>query len=87
MTTRNENPFSRFTTECDKARAALREHMSRHGLSEEGGWRIHEFTRENEGRTELVMRPVHSHLTAPPDLECKCAIDMSLKASHDCVDE
>jgi len=83
MSTKRENPFLRFAAECDEARKKLREHMANHGLAE--GWRIHEFTRESAGRVELVMRPVHSHLAAPEQLECKCAIEQAgLKASHDC---
>ena len=49
--------------------------MAERGLREEDGWRIHEFTRQADGRTELVMRPIHRHLEAPPDMECVCAID------------
>jgi hypothetical protein len=65
--------FSKFTGHCEDARAALRKHMAEQGLRPEDGWRIHEFTRESDGHTELVMRPVHRDLTS--ELECACSID------------
>lgn len=49
--------------------------MAQLGLREQDGWTIHEFTRDLNGRTELVMRPLHPHLPAPPDVECTCTID------------
>ena len=59
--------------------------MADRALRIEDGWRIHEFTRQMDGRMELVMRPVHSRLSAPPDLECWCAIDEPSSAvSSDC---
>jgi hypothetical protein len=88
MSTKQENPFWRFASECDEARKALRGHMVRHGLGEDSGWRIYEFTREVDGRTELVMRPVHSHLNPPSKLECKCTIHQEeLTVSHGCQDD
>jgi hypothetical protein len=49
--------------------------MDRHGLLEGDGWQIYEFTRQVDGRTELVLRPVHTQLTPPQDLECTCHLD------------
>ncbi len=60
---------------CAEARAALQRHMLEHGLLEKDGWAIYEFVRESDGRTELVMRPIHRELPAPSDFECMCSID------------
>lgn len=75
MTLREERLSAEFGARCEEARAALRRHMAERDLRERDGWRIHEFTRHAPGRIELVMRPVHRELTAPPDLECVCSID------------
>jgi hypothetical protein len=74
MNTRDELLSREFGARCEDARAALRKHMAERGLRKEDGWRVHEFTRHVNGHTELVMRPIHSHLAAP-DLECLCIID------------
>ena len=75
MDARDQSLSSQFGARCDEARATLRRHMLVRGLREQDGWRIHEFIRQVEGRTELVMQPVHGQLTTPPDLECVCTID------------
>jgi hypothetical protein len=75
MNARDERLSAEFAARCEEARATLQKHMAILGLRAEDGWRVHEFTRQAEGRTELVMRPVHRHLSAPPDLECVCMID------------
>lgn len=67
--------YPELSAKCGEARNALREHMGRHGLLEGDGWRIYEFTRQVGGRTELVLRPVHSRLTAPEELECTCHLE------------
>ena len=72
---RDEDLSVAFAAKCDEARKALRKRMSEHGFSETAGWRVYEFTRQVEGRTELVMRPMHRELTAPAELECACIID------------
>ena len=64
-----------FSAECSAAREHLRRVMASHGLHEREGWRIGESTRHVSGRTELVMRPVHRTLAAPPELECIVSID------------
>ena len=64
-----------FTQKYATARATLRREMDQRGLTQDSGWRIAEFTREVEGRIELVMRPVHSRLAAPEGLECVVSID------------
>jgi|RhiMetdeSRZDD1v2_1073273.scaffolds.fasta_scaffold130314_3 hypothetical protein len=74
MDARDQRLFSEFAGKCDEARTTLRKHMTDRGLHERDGWTIHEFTRQIEGRTEIVMRPIHRHLDAP-DLECTCEID------------
>ena len=64
-----------FAAKCEEARSDLRKRMAEHGLHEKDGWRIHESMREAKGGTLIVMRPIHSKLAAPPDLECNCSID------------
>ena len=74
-----------FAARCNEARARLRSHMEERGLHERDGWKIHEFTRQVDGRMELVMRPLHRTLTAPEGLECVVTIDEpSFTASLDC---
>lgn len=75
MDSRDQRLFAEFAGKCDEARATLRQHMRDRGLHEQDGWMIHEFTRQIEGRTEIVMRPIHRQLDAPSELECTCEID------------
>jgi hypothetical protein len=75
MNSRDDGLFSEFSGRCEEARATLRGHMRERGLREQDGWTIHEFTRQVDGHTEIVMRPMHRHLDPPPGLECKCEID------------
>jgi hypothetical protein len=75
MDSRDQRLFSEFAGKCEEARVTLRKHMSDRGLREQDGWTIHEFTRQIEGRTEIVMRPIHRHLDPPSELECSCEID------------
>ena len=72
---RDEDAFRQFSSRCEDARAQLLRHMADRGLLAEDGWRIFEFTRQVGERLELVARPVHHRLPAPPDLECACIID------------
>ena len=67
--------YPELSAKCDKAREALREHMARRGLLEGHGWSIYEFTRQVGEHTELVLRPVHTGLSAPDELECTCRIE------------
>ena len=64
-----------FAAKCEEARATLRAHMERRGLTEKGGWRITESVRHRAGRTEMVLRPIHLRLDPPEDLECVVTID------------
>jgi hypothetical protein len=85
MKSQDDRLFSEFASRCEEARANLRQHMSDRGLREKDGWSIHEFTRQLEGRTAIVMRPIHRHLDAPPGLECMCEIDEpGSRTSADC---
>jgi hypothetical protein len=54
----------------EAARAYLWREMNARGLFEHDGWRILETTRDMAGRTELVLRPVHTFLPSPEGLEC-----------------
>lgn len=64
-----------FAAKCEEARAMLRGHMEARGLFEKDGWRINESIRHRQGRTELVLRPIHLRLNAPEGLECVVGID------------
>ena len=77
MNARDKNLSRELGLKCDEARAALEKHMTERGLREEDGWWIYECTRQANGYTELVMRPMHRKLTPPSDLECVCIIDES----------
>ena len=60
--------------ERDRARRYLWSEMEKLGLREKDGWSITEFTREDKGGTQIVMRPMHRHLPAPHGLECVVGI-------------
>ena len=64
-----------FSAKREEARATLRYHMDKRGLREGDGWRISESIRHREGKTELVLRPIHLRLDSPVDLECIVTID------------
>ena len=64
-----------FAAKCEEARRMLRGHMEARGLFEKDGWRINESIRHRQGRTELVLRPIHLRLDAPDGLECVVGID------------
>ena len=64
-----------FAEKRQQARVTLRRRMDTRGLLERDGWRIDEAIRHRDGRTELVLRPIHLRLPLPHDLECIVAID------------
>ena len=64
-----------FAAKREEARRKLRDHMHALGLHEKDGWRINESIRHREGRTELVLRPIHMRLDPPRDLEYIVTID------------
>ena len=66
---------TRFARACEDARAHLRKEMEARGLHESDGWKIVETMRQVVGGSELVLRPLHLHESAPDDLECVVAID------------
>jgi hypothetical protein len=66
---------SHFAKACAQARLHLRKEMEARGLHEADGWKIVESMRPARGGSELVLRPLHLHRLAPPDLECVVAID------------
>ena len=61
---------ARLAERLKETEALLWEHMARAGLHAADGWRITQFTREREGGTELVLRPIHLRLKPPDGLEC-----------------
>jgi hypothetical protein len=74
-----------FAERREQARAFLRREMDQRGLLEKDGWRIAETIRPVGSRTELVMRPVHLHFNAPPDLECIVEIDEDETIESNCT--
>jgi hypothetical protein len=72
---RDAHVSKEFSTKCAQAEAQLWREMEALGLRKGDGWRIVELTRGVSGGTEMVMRPVHSTLTAPPGLECVVLIE------------
>lgn len=74
-----------FAERCEEARAYLRREMDERGLLEKNGWRIIETIRATGTRTELVMRPVHLHLTSPDGLECIVEIDEDERIESNCT--
>ena len=76
MSTFNDSQIAaRFAKACAEARAHLRRQMEERGLHERDGWKIVEKVRQFDGSSQLVMRPLHLHKTAPDDLECVVTID------------
>ena len=76
MAAHNDSTLAvQFAKKRDEARDTLRRHMEERGLAESDGWRITETIRHRNGRTELVLRPIHLRLDPPPGLECVVAID------------
>jgi hypothetical protein len=59
-----------FAARYEAARKHLRAMMETLGLHESEGWRISEITQETEGGSRVVLRPIHTRLVAPPDVEC-----------------
>lgn len=53
-----------------EAEAFLRSEMIKLDLLEKDGWQIVQSTRDVEGATEIVLRPMHFHKAAPEGLEC-----------------
>ena len=66
---------ARFAKACEQARAHLLRLMEQRGLRARDGWKIVETVRQGPGGTELVMRPLHLRIAAPPDLECVVGVD------------
>jgi hypothetical protein len=60
---------------CEAARRQLTEDMAAAGLYAKDGWRISESMRYDQGRTELLFRPIHRVLPSPPGMECVVSID------------
>ena len=59
-----------FAAARERAQAYLWAEMEKSGLRREDGWSIVETTREAQGGTQIVLRPMHRHLPAPEGLEC-----------------
>ena len=75
-----------FAERYAAARERLLRDMEAAGLHAADGWRISEITRHMGGGTELVLRPMHRYLTAPPEMECVVRIDDDgTKIEFDCA--
>jgi hypothetical protein len=71
-----------FSAKCVEAHARLWREMEALGLRKSDGWRIVELTRGVHRGTEMVLRPVHSTLSAPDGLECVVLIEEHGYAVH-----
>jgi hypothetical protein len=71
----DQHVAERFAEQVKVARARLRLHMDAMGLTERLGWRISESTRHGLEGMELIMRPLHLSLPAPPEVECVVRVD------------
>jgi hypothetical protein len=58
--------------------------MDARGLLKADGWEIMETVRDFGRGSELVMRPLHLHLEAPPDLECVVLIEEDSYMESNC---
>ena len=75
-----------FRNKVAAAREQLLAHMRAVGLRPEDGWRISETLRQLEGRTELVLWPVHRVHVAPESLRCVVTIDTpGVEIEMDCT--
>ena len=76
MSERTESaPERAFRERYAAAIRHLKGAMEALGLHETQGWRISETTQEAANGSRLVLRPIHSRLSAPPDVECVVWID------------
>jgi len=67
---RTDNLARAFLAERRRAEKYLWAEMAKLGLRKEDGWSIRELTREDQGGTQIVLRPMHMFLRAPEGLEC-----------------
>lgn len=72
---RDASLAAEFASRYAETRSLLLSKMEERGLLARDGWRIHESTRTRDGRTELVLRPMHAAHPIPEDLECVVSID------------
>ena len=68
--TRTRTLATALADERARAERYLWQAMAALGLRENEGWSIVEFTREANGGTEIVLRPLHLHLPTPHGVEC-----------------
>lgn len=59
-----------LSEQISKAEALLWVEMGRLGLARKDGWKVSESMRDVEGGCEVVLRPIHLYMPAPPGLEC-----------------
>lgn len=71
----DEQLVLQFSAKVNAAREQLLAHMKEAGLRLEDGWRIAEELRQYDGKTELVLWPVHRLHEAPEELRCVVMID------------
>jgi hypothetical protein len=71
---RTDTLAHKLSAERERLRAFLWTEMSKLGLRKEDGWSILESTRESEGGTQFVLRPMHMRLPSPEGLECVVGI-------------
>jgi hypothetical protein len=71
---RTDSLSQALSAERERLRLYLWGEMEKLGLRKEDGWSILEFTRESEGGTQIVLRPMHMRLTPPDGMECVVGI-------------
>ena len=68
---KSDQELSKELETCRRtAQETLWREMTQLGLFSADGWQLVETTRDRDGRTEIVLRPLHRVLTSPEHLEC-----------------
>lgn len=70
------------------AEAHLWAQMESAGMHRRDGWSVMQLTRERDGGSEIVLRPMHMSIPAPPGFECVVWIgeDEDAEIRADCAD-
>ncbi len=81
----DESLAQEFSARRAEAEAFLRREMEKLGLHARDGWTITEITRERDGGSEIVLRPLHREKQAPEGLECVVRIlEVAPKIDTEC---
>ena len=66
-----------LTRRCEAARNYMFGEMMRLGLTLEAGWRLADKVRHVEGRSEIVIWPIHTSFPSPDGMECVVSVNES----------